>query len=313
MSERRDAVSREEDRGRQEGEPTMDTEEPRIRLLLVDDEEEFRNSAGRALERQGFALTEAESGERAIEILADFRPDVVVLDLKMQGMDGIATLQRIRESDENLPVIILTGHGSYEDALSGIRLRVVDFMQKPVDLNKLGERIRKLVASGGEKPLREKSIADLMVPESLYFRIYQDQDVREAVAALEDARQRTVAEGNADRGRRTLLVFDRKERFVGLLSAEDIVRVLIPSFLLESPYASYFTGMFLAQAKVVGKLPIHDIIRSPISVEVDAPLMEATSLLVSRNLSHVPVTRKGQLVGILRPEDLYQEIATLSG
>ena len=100
---------------------------------------------------------------------------------------------------------------------------------------------------------------------------------------------------------------------MGLLSAEDIVRILIPPFLLESPYASYFTGMFLAQAKVVGKLPIHDIIRSPISVEVDAPLMEAAYLLVSHSLSHVPVTRKGELVGILRPEDLYQEIATLSG
>jgi len=291
-----------------EREPEAGAQEPGIRLLLVDDEAEFRDAARKALHRQGFLVSEAESGERALEFLETDRPDVVVLDLKMQGMDGISTLQQIRRTDEELPVIILTGHGSFQDALSGIRLGVVDFVQKPVDLKLLGKRIRKLVSSGGERPLREKSIIDLMVPEFLYSRIYQDQNALEAAEALMVAQRRPPLQDDMDRGRRTLLVFDREERFVGLIGAADIVRVMIPSFLLESPYSSYFTGMFLAQAKVVGKLPIHDIVRAPLSIDLGTPTMEAAFLLVSRHVSHAAVTRDEELVGILRPEDLFGEI-----
>ncbi len=287
----------------------MNNEKPTIKLLLVDDEEEFRDAASTALSRQGLVVTEAESGEQALERLAESRPDVIVLDLKMGGMDGITTLQRIREIDEDLPVIILTGHGKYDDALAGIRLGVVDFVQKPVDLRRLGARVHALVAAGEKRPLREKMIPELMVPESYYSRIYDDQTVREAVSTLRIAQRRQPAPGDPDRGRRTLLVFDRAERFIGLIRAEDVVRVLIPAWA-DSPYTSFFTGMFLAQAKVVGELPIRDIIRPPVTIDATAPAMEAVSLLVSRHLSHLVVLHEGELAGILRPEDLYEEIAT---
>lgn len=301
MNKERNPVNR-------DGDPIMSEIKPGIRLLLVDDEVEFREAARRAFVRQGFEVSEAESGERALEILKTTRPNIVVLDLKMQGIDGIRTLQQIRLTDKELPVIILTGHGSFDDALSGIQLGVVDFVQKPVDLKHLGERIRNLVSSGGERPLREKGIAELMVPEFLYSRIYHDQTVLEAVEALKAAQRRPPLEDDSDQGRRTLLVFDREERFVGLINAADIVRVVIPSFLLESPYSSYLTGMFLAQAKVVGKLPIRAAVRSPLSIEEDIPTMEAAYLMVSHHLSHVAVTRSGEFVGILRPEDLYREL-----
>lgn len=287
----------------------MDNENAIIKLLLVDDEEEFRDAAKQALKRQKFEVLEAESGERALEILATTRPDVIVLDLKMGGMDGISTLGAIRKMDRDLPVLILTGHGKYEDALAGIQLGVADFVQKPVELKELGARIRKLVATGSRKPLRERTIGELMVPASLYQRIYSDQSVRQAVETLLEIQMRPLADEDTDRGRRTLLVFDRQQQFVGLIRAEDIVRVIIPTWL-ESPYSSYFTGMFLAQAKVVGSLRLGDMIRSPTTIDIDAPLMEAAHVLASKRLSHLPVTKKGKLVGVLRPEDLYQEITT---
>ncbi len=280
-----------------------------IKLLLVDDEEEFRDAASTALGRQGLQVVEADSGERALEILDTTKPDIIVLDLKMAGMDGIATLRELRRTNQELPVIILTGHGRYEDALAGIQLGVVDFVQKPVDLKRLGARIREMVAGGRQPPLKEKAIAQLMVPEDLYHRIYTDQTLREAVSELQVAQRRQMSGGDQDRGRRVLLVFDRQEHFVGLLRAEDIVRALIPQWL-DTPYSSFFTGMFLAQAKVVGELPIGQFVRAPIAVGADAPLMEAAYLLVSRHLSHVAVMRDGKLVGMLRPEDLYKEIAT---
>ncbi len=289
----------------------MASETKPIRLLLVDDESDFRDAAGRALRRQGFQVSEAGSGEHALDLIPGDGPDLVILDLKMGGMDGISTLSQIRKIEPDLPVLILTGHGRYEHALAGIQLGVVDFVQKPVDMEILGERIRELV-KGGKRPLREKGLEELMVPEALYRRIFVDQTVRDAVLALQEVQRRELYPGDTDRGRRTLLVFDRAGEFKGLVRAEDVVRLTVPSFLVESPYSSYFTGMFLAQAKVVGRLPLREVLKTPPALDVGAPLMEAAYWLVSRRLSHLPIVREGKLVGILRPEDLYQEIAALS-
>jgi len=287
-----------------------DKEKP-IRLLLVDDETEFRDAAGQALRRQGFQVSEAGSGEHALELLPHGGPDLVILDLKMGGMDGIETLTAIRKIDKDLPVLILTGHGRYEHALAGIQMGVVDFVQKPVDLEVLGLRIRELVR-GGKRPLREKGLEELMVPESLYRRVPMDGTVRDAVLALQEVQRRELLPGDTDRGRRTLVVFDSTGAFKGLVRAEDILRLVVPSFLVESPYSSYLTGMFLAQAKVVGRLPLRDVLKTPPTLDVGAPLMEAAYWLVSRRLSHLPILKEGKLVGILRPEDLYHEIAVLS-
>jgi CheY-like chemotaxis protein len=289
----------------------MQEETKAIRLLLVDDEIEFRDAAGRALRRQGFQVSEAGSGEHALELLPLDRPDIVILDLKMGGMDGIATLEQIRGVDRDLPVLILTGHGRYEHALAGIQLGVVDFVQKPVDMKILGARVRELVR-GGKRPLREKKLEELMVPEALYRRIDVELTIRDAVVALQGVQRRELIPGDTDRGRRTLVAVDGEGRFMGLIRAEDIVRVTVPSFLVESPYSSYFTGMFLAQAKVIGRIPLREILRNPPTLDTNAPLMEAAYWLVSQRLSHLPILRDGRLVGILRPEDLLQEIAELS-
>lgn len=289
----------------------MKSEKREIRLLLVDDEAEFRDVAGRVLRRQGFQVSEAGSGEHCLELIPRDNPDLVILDLKMGGMDGIDTLKQIRKTDTELPVLILTGHGRYEHALAGIQMGVVDFVQKPVDMEALGARIRELVR-GGKRALREKGLEELMVPESLYERITMDGTVRDAVLALQEVQAREVMPGDTDRGRRTLLVLDATGEFKGLIRAEDILRLTVPSFLVESPYSSYFTGMFLAQAKVVGRLPLREILSTPPTLDVGAPVMEAAYWLVSRRLSHLPILKEGKLVGILRPEDLYQEVAELS-
>jgi DNA-binding response OmpR family regulator len=291
----------------------MEEKKPGIRLLLVDDEGEFRLAAGQALRRQGFQVSEAESGERALEMIQAHRPEVVILDLKMGGMDGIATLTELRRVDPGLPVLILTGHGGYEDALAGIQLGVVDFVQKPVDMQQLGQSVRRLLERKAHHPLREKKVGELMVPQARYHRLSTHHLVRDAVQALIQVQLRPTEGDDPDRGRRTVLVFDGNGEFAGLVRAQDIVRLTVPSFLRDSPHSSYFTGMFLAQAKVIGRVPVVDILRPLPSIDVDAPLMEAAYWLVSRELSHLPVMAEGKLVGILRPEDLYREIASLAG
>ena len=82
----------------------------KIKLLIVDDEAQFRETTKKILDRRGFHTMLAESGEEAIEML-DGNPDVVVLDIKMPGMDGHETLKEIRRRSPKTPIIMLTGHG----------------------------------------------------------------------------------------------------------------------------------------------------------------------------------------------------------
>ncbi len=288
----------------------MKEENDTIKLLLVDDEEDFRLAASKALTRQGFITSEAESGEKALEVLSQSLPDVMILDLRMGGMDGITTLEKTRRIAPDLPVIILTGHGRFEDALAGIRMEIVDFIQKPVDMSDLGARIRRLLNKAKQKPPAERTIAELMVPASAYRRFYVDQTVQEIVSAITDLLFKPVsAKEVTKRARRAVLVFDREERFAGLIRVENILSLMVPACLKDSPYSSYFTGMFLAQTKMIGKETAGELVGENFSVEIDTPLMEALNLMVIERLTNLAVTRNGELVGILRDEDIFKEIS----
>lgn len=285
----------------------------KFRLLLVDDEADFRQATSQGLSRRGFEVMEAASGEESLEIIKEIRPDVVLLDQKMPGLSGIETLQKIRETDSFLPVIILTGHGDYQTALAGIKFDIIDFMQKPVDIDQLADHIRSLLEKGMEKPLKEPSIADLMAPPSLYPRVYIDEPLTKVLKAIYEAYTRPVDVDNKYGQVRTALVYDRDENFVGMVRFSDILKLIVPSFLSDSPYASYFTGMFLAQVKVFGKQDISSLVKKQIFVDVNAPIMEAVHLLVEHKLINIPVLKDGELVGILRGRDIIVETARLAG
>jgi len=290
----------------------MENSKKEINLLLVDDEDDFRASASKALERQGFRVLQAQDGLKAVDLLQKISVDVVVLDLKMPGIDGITTLGLIRKIDPRLPVVILTGHGTYENAVAGIQLDIVDFVHKPIDMKDLGQRILSLVSTCGGKPLREKKLEELMVPADKYQRISIDLSILEAVELLHKELMNTRSERNNKMGKRALLVFEA-DRFVDIICASDIARLLEPEFLRESEYASFFTGMFLAQSRITGRVPLQSALRGRPRVQVDASLMEAVHLLVSENLNHLPVMDNENIVGVLRPDDLISEILIPDG
>lgn len=287
----------------------MNAEIKSIKLLLVDDEEEFRAVTSRVLARRGFEVVEAESGEQAISRIRDGVPDVVVLDLKMGGMDGIATLAEIRKEHPDLPALILTGHGSFQDAMAGIELEIVDFLQKPADIDKLASRIRRLLLRGKHEFLRERTVREIMVPIDSYSRVYDDDGVDVAVNAIQESFSQRVAGRVAEQGHRSVLVFDRKEKFLGLLRIADVVRAVLPAFLRDSPYSSYFTGMFLAQCKTMGNLRVADLLEAPCFVRTDMPLMEVVHLLVTEHQINLPVKDGESVVGIVRDKDLLTEVA----
>jgi len=112
------------------------------RVLLVDDEEAFVEALGKRLKARGLNVETSNSGEEAITKAEERTFDVIVLDLAMPGMDGIETLKRLRGSDPDMQIILLTGHGSIGKAVEATKLGAMDFLQKPAGLSDLLELIR---------------------------------------------------------------------------------------------------------------------------------------------------------------------------
>lgn len=112
------------------------------RILIVDDELDFGTTLAERLELRGFAAKAVGGAQEAMEILAaDWRPDVVLLDLMMPGVDGLAALDLIKRHDPKIQVIILTGHGSTESGIIGMQRGLFDYLMKPVDIGELIARI----------------------------------------------------------------------------------------------------------------------------------------------------------------------------
>lgn len=111
------------------------------RVLLVDDEQDFVEILTMRLEEAGEQVTPAYNGQECLEKLAAKEFDVVILDIKMPGMDGIQTLRNIKSSHPLVEVILLTGHGSTETAVEGMKLGAYDYLLKPADFEDLAAKL----------------------------------------------------------------------------------------------------------------------------------------------------------------------------
>lgn len=118
-----------------------------IQLLLVDDEEGFVAILAKRLRRRNIDVTCVLSGTEAIQTLRGRAFDIAVLDLKMEGMDGIAVLKVFKAMAPDMPVIILTGHGSEEAARDGLAFGAADYLMKPCDLDELIRKITEILAN----------------------------------------------------------------------------------------------------------------------------------------------------------------------
>ncbi|MGE4296635.1 MAG: response regulator [Desulfovibrionaceae bacterium] len=108
-----------------------------IDVLLVDDEEDFLDLMHKRLSKRNLIVRVARSGEEALQRIDEAHPDVVVLDVKMPGMDGIEALRRIKECAPEVEILMLTGHANVEAAAEGMNLGALDFLIKPVAINEL--------------------------------------------------------------------------------------------------------------------------------------------------------------------------------
>jgi DNA-binding NtrC family response regulator len=111
-------------------------------VLIVDDEDDFRETLVKRLKKRRLHVSGAESGEKALELMARETFDVVILDVKMPGLDGIETLREMKKKTPLTEVILLTGHASMESGIEGMKLGAFDYIMKPVNIDELLEKMR---------------------------------------------------------------------------------------------------------------------------------------------------------------------------
>jgi DNA-binding NtrC family response regulator len=122
-------------------------------ILLVDDEVVFTTNMSRLLSSRGYQVTAVNNGEEAIRALKEKPFDVMVLDLKMPLMDGITTLQQMKNLGLLTEVLILTGHGSMDTAFKAIEMGAYDYVTKPCEI---AELVSKIEAAHARKKVKEK-------------------------------------------------------------------------------------------------------------------------------------------------------------
>ncbi len=120
-----------------------------LRILLVDDEEDFASILAERLMLRGFQAEVATSGVDALRHIREAPFSVLILDVKMPGIDGLGLMAEVKRQRPDLPVILLTGHGSVTSATTGMEAGAFDYLMKPIEIDALIEKIRD--AAGRQK------------------------------------------------------------------------------------------------------------------------------------------------------------------
>jgi DNA-binding response OmpR family regulator len=293
----------------------------KIKVLMVDDEERFRTTTAKILARKGFDTILAASGEEALGKLAE-KPDVVILDVKMGGLDGHETLKLIKDKLPELPVIMLTGHGDMPGAKKALDTGAFDYLAKPCDVDLLSTKIQDAFEYATKAPYVEKLARGIMIPLDEYTQIPLNSTVRDAIKALEESMRHLLATDRLmDTGHRSVVVTNPDGTVAGLLSPLDLIDAIRPGYL-SAPKPSmadslqystmFWQGLFSSRVKEIMGNPVRDIMSDTIPViDADANLMDVANTMITLPARRMLVREGKRDVGIVREQELFYEIAKI--
>ena len=262
------------------------------RVLVIDDEAAIRDSLRMILEYEDYQFVGAASGQEALDIVRRERPDIVLLDIKMPGMDGMEVLRKLRALDEGLPVVMISGHGTTATAVEAIRSGAIDFLDKPLSSERVIVTLRNV--------LRQSELSsenrDLKVAmESKYELVGQSPVLRNVLEALTRAAPTNATVlllGESGVGKELVARTIHRnspragQRFVQVNCAA------IPEELIESELFGHEKGSFTgATEKQVGKFEQAD--RGTIFLDEVGDMSQKTQAKVLRVLQEQEVERLG--------------------
>lgn len=228
-------------------------------ILITDDEKSIRNTLREILEFENYAVLEAEEGREALEIIQSINVDLVLLDIKMKGMDGLEVLEKIKKEKSELPVIMISGHGTIKIAVEATKKGAFDFLEKPPDLNRLLISIRNGLSSS--KLIRENQrIRKQLIGDTEIVGSSSAMDrIRTLIDKVARSNSRILITGENGTGKELVArsIHEKSDRAV-----EEFVSVncaAIPGELLESELFGHEKGAFTgAQARRTGKFELAD-------------------------------------------------------
>jgi CheY-like chemotaxis protein len=222
----------------------------RIKVLLVDDEDRFCETTSKLLIKKRFDASFANNAEKAIDILKENPRDVIVLDINMAGMDGLAALNEIKKTDPEIQVIMLTGHGSKYSAMRALVRDAFDYLAKPCDVEILASRIHDayMTKHHGYK-IDDKKALNIMTRLTDLMTVSAEITVRQAMGKMLIADEDTSSwplTRKKDPG--LLLIQDKRGVLVGVLTEMDIIRAVRPEYVsagrMPDEESSWFSTIF---------------------------------------------------------------------
>jgi len=225
------------------------------KILIVDDELIMRESLGGWLERDGHDIETVASGEEALEILKDTRFDILLVDIKMEGMSGLDVLRHVRETDPDVAVVMITAYGSISTAIEAMKNGAYEYLLKPFDPNELGVLIEKIVehqAQARENLFLKEQYKDRTRFESM---IGQSRPMQELFDLIQDVAptESTVlitGETGTGKGLAAKAIHTNSPRYEGPFVVVNCGA--LPENLLESELFGYQKGAF-TDAKITKK------------------------------------------------------------
>ncbi|WP_461210016.1 CBS domain-containing protein [Desulfocurvus sp. DL9XJH121] len=295
----------------------------RIRVLMVDDEERFRTITAKILGQKGYDTIMAASGEECLGKLSE-DPDVVILDVRMGGMDGHETLKLVKEQKPDLPVIMLTGHGGAESAKDAIQSGVFDYLAKPCDIELLAAKIDDAYAATHMDARSEKGAGEVMIPLESYTQVSENETFADCIRKLKVSFEKMVSSGRLmETGHRSVLVTDADGRVVGLLAIKDVLQALRPAYLTHPKPSTadslqwsplFWSGMFTSQVKALADRKVSAIMSErPPSVDFADNLMSVVQAMFEFDARRVIVMKDGKAVGVVREQELFYEFSRIIG
>jgi two-component system nitrogen regulation response regulator NtrX len=262
------------------------------RILVIDDEAAIRDSLKMILEYEDYQFMGAASGQEGLATIQRERPDAVLLDIKMPGMDGMDVLRKLRTSDETLPVVMISGHGTTATAVEAIRLGAIDFLDKPLSSERVIVTLQNVLK---QSELRSENRDLKVAMESKYEIVGQSPSLRTVLESVQRAAPTNATVlllGESGVGKELVARTIHRnspragQRFVQVNCAA------IPEELIESELFGHEKGSFTgATEKQVGKFEQAD--RGTIFLDEIGDMSQKTQAKVLRVLQEQEVERLG--------------------